>query len=63
MFYGSFVDLLIGAHARCVAHGVGNYAYFAAKLSGTHCGYLHQTGAWDKYDKEKTDNSNFCPNV
>ena len=60
MFYGSFVDLLIGAHARCVAYGVGNYAYFAAKLSGTSCGYLHQKGAWDAYDEEKTANSKLC---
>eukprot|EP00557_Chaetoceros_sp_GSL56_P006283 CAMPEP_0176497672 /NCGR_PEP_ID=MMETSP0200_2-20121128/11856_1 /TAXON_ID=947934 /ORGANISM="Chaetoceros sp., Strain GSL56" /LENGTH=570 /DNA_ID=CAMNT_0017895715 /DNA_START=70 /DNA_END=1782 /DNA_ORIENTATION=- len=36
-YYGAFVDLFLGIHAGCVAYGIGFYAAFAAKISGTKC--------------------------
>jgi len=45
-YYATFVDLLLVIHARCVVYGVGYYASFGAKLSGTTCQYLYQQEAW-----------------
>jgi hypothetical protein len=42
-FLSTFVDLYIAAQARCIAMGVGRFAYMAAKLSGTSCWTRHQT--------------------
>jgi hypothetical protein len=36
-YYGTFVDLFLGIHAKCVSFGIGFYAAFAAKISGTSC--------------------------
>jgi hypothetical protein len=36
-FYGAFVDIFLGIHAKCVSYGIGFYAAFAAKISGTEC--------------------------
>jgi hypothetical protein len=36
-FCDTFVDLYIGAQARCISIGVGRFAYAAAKISGTTC--------------------------
>jgi hypothetical protein len=41
-YMGTFVDLLIGAMARCITFSIGNYALFAAKISGTPCRLKHQ---------------------
>lgn len=41
-FMSTFVDLYIAAQARCIAMGVGRFAYMAAKLSGTSCWTRHQ---------------------
>jgi hypothetical protein len=46
LYYGSFIDLLIAAKARCIVFGVGNYALFAAKLSNTDCRYRHSAEIW-----------------
>jgi hypothetical protein len=45
-YYATFVDLLLVVHAQCVIYGVGYYASFGAKLSGTPCQYLYQQEAW-----------------
>jgi len=45
-YYGVFVDLLLGIHARCVVYGVGFYALFAAKISGTSCRLIHSREMW-----------------
>jgi hypothetical protein len=41
-YIGSFVDLLTGAMARCITCAIGNYALFAAKISGTPSRLKHQ---------------------
>lgn len=33
-------------HARCVIYGIGYYAVFGAKISGTECQHLYQKEAW-----------------
>jgi hypothetical protein len=45
-YYGTFLDLLLAIHADCVIYGIGYYAAFAAKLSGTNCKLLYQQDAW-----------------
>ena len=45
-YYDTFVDLLIVMHARCVVYGIGYYAAFGAKISGTPCRYLYQEEEW-----------------
>jgi hypothetical protein len=41
-YASTFVDLYIAALARCVSIGVGRFAYFATRLSGTECRATHQ---------------------
>jgi hypothetical protein len=58
-YYSTFVDLFIAIHAHCVVYGIGYYAVFAAKISGTQCKYLYQKEAWGSQgDKEALE----CPN-
>lgn len=45
-YYATFVDLLMVIHASCVVYGVGYYASFGAKISGTKCQYVYQQEAW-----------------
>ena len=45
-YYGTFVDLLLAANARCVTFGIGFYAVFATKISGTECKLLYQEEEW-----------------
>ena len=45
-YYGTFVDLLLATNARCVTFGVGYYAVFATKISGTQCKLLYQEEEW-----------------
>jgi hypothetical protein len=45
-YYGTFLDLLVAVHARCVIYGIGYYAAFAAKISGTDCKLLYQQEVW-----------------
>eukprot|EP00980_Cylindrotheca_fusiformis_P015123 scaffold4180_cov99-Cylindrotheca_fusiformis.AAC.4 len=42
----TFVDLLIVVHAKCVVYGIGYYAAFGAKISGTKCRYIYQQEKW-----------------
>jgi hypothetical protein len=41
-YVSTFVDLYIAASARCIAFGVGNFGYLAAKISGTKCLVLYE---------------------
>jgi hypothetical protein len=57
-YYGTFVDLLLAANARCVTFGIGFYAIFATKISGTQCKLLYQEEEWgQKSDGKATE---FC---
>ena len=40
-YLDTFVDLYIAVNARCVSYGVGNFGYFASKISGTSCRQVH----------------------
>ena len=57
-FDPTFVDLLIASQARCIGLGIGSYALFAGKLSGTTCIQQYAKESWGKSDidilKEKT---------
>jgi glycosyltransferase involved in cell wall biosynthesis len=45
VYYSTFIDLYMGAMARCVSFGVGNYAYLATKISATTCLQRHETAS------------------
>jgi hypothetical protein len=45
-YYATFVDLYLAMKARCVVYGIGYYAAFAAKISGTDCAYLYAKESW-----------------
>jgi hypothetical protein len=45
-YYGTFLDLYLAIHARCVTYGVGFYAVLATKVSHTQCKLLYQEEAW-----------------
>jgi len=45
-YYDTFVDLLVVIHAQCVVYGIGYYAAFGAKISGTTCQYIYQKETW-----------------
>jgi hypothetical protein len=45
-YYGTFVDLYLGIQARCVSFGIGNYAMFATKISGTKCKVRYAREVW-----------------
>jgi len=45
-YYSTFVDVILAANARCLTYGIGNYAAFAAKLSGTSCKLLYLEEEW-----------------
>ena len=59
-YYDTFVDLLIVMHAGCVVYGIGYYAAFGAKLSGTPCRYLYQQEEWGP---QSTKNAKVCNNL
>lgn len=40
-YMDTFVDLYMAVNARCVSFGVGNFGYFASKISGTTCRNVH----------------------
>jgi hypothetical protein len=44
-FYSTYIDLYMGAMARCVSYGVGNYAYLSTKISATTCLQRHEQAA------------------
>jgi hypothetical protein len=59
-YYDTFVDLLIVMHARCVIYGIGYYAAFGAKVSGTSCRYLYQQEAWGATAVKEAE---ICPEI
>lgn len=52
-YYATFVDLFLAINSRCITYGVGYYAIFAAKISGTQCKLLYQEEAWGSSDNKK----------
>ena len=46
-YMDTFVDLYMAVNARCVSFGVGNFGYFASKISGTTCRNVHTKMASD----------------
>jgi hypothetical protein len=58
-YSSTFVDFYVAAQARCVTFGVGFYALFAAKVSGTSCRLLYQQEAWGTA-VDKTSRSPVC---
>ena len=51
-YYATFVDLFIAMNARCISFGVGNYAVFAGKLSGTKCTVRYAKELWGEQDRQ-----------
>jgi hypothetical protein len=45
-YYATFVDLYLAIYARCVTYGIGFYAVFATRISGTTCTLLYQEESW-----------------
>ena len=41
-----FVDLYLAIGARCLVFGVGNFGYFASKISGISCRLKHRKNEW-----------------
>lgn len=58
-YYGTFVDLFLAINARCVTFGVGFYALFATKISGTKCKQLYTEEAWGG-SEFKSSMANVC---
>ena len=52
-YYATFVDLLLAVNARCVTYGIGYYAVFATKISGTKCKLLYQEESWGGIDNKR----------
>lgn len=52
-YYGTFVDLFLAINARCITFGIGYYAVFAAKISGTKCKKLYAEEAWGGNEEKK----------
>jgi hypothetical protein len=57
-YYDTFVDLLVVMHAQCVVYGIGYYAAFGAKISGTICQYIYQKEAWGAQVNKEAE---ICP--
>jgi len=53
-YYPAFVDLFIGIHAKCVSFGIGFYAVFASKISGTDCKVLYARDVWGEGSNQNT---------
>ena len=60
-YYATFVDLYLAIQARCITIGVGNYAAFAAKISGTQRVYQYMEEMWG--EKNRFDAVKSCPLV
>ena len=58
-YYGAFVDFFLAVHARCVTYGVGFYALFAAKVSGTLCRLRYAKETWGGTVEAKQEDE-FC---
>ena len=58
-YYSTFVDLFLAIQARCVTFGIGFYAVFATKISGTNCTLLYQQENWG-VNGRKHGTTDFC---
>jgi hypothetical protein len=52
-YYGTFLDLFLAINARCITFGIGYYAVFAAKISGTKCKLLYAEETWGGSERKK----------
>ena len=59
-YYATFVDLYLAMNARCISFGVGNYAVFAGKLSGTKCTVRYAKELWGNQDRKFHKSSQQC---
>jgi len=59
-YYGTFVDMYLGIQARCVVFGVGYYALFASKLSGTRCKLRYAKEMWGGYNSTHEFETQSC---
>jgi hypothetical protein len=59
-YFGTFIDLYVAMQAKCVVYGIGYYAAFAAKISGTTCSYLYAQEAWGS---QVSKQAHICPNT
>ena len=59
-YFGTFIDLYIAMRAECITFGIGNYAFFAAKLSGTSCRYMYEKERWGFIVSSKIALSKTC---
>ena len=59
-YYATFVDLYLGINARCISFGIGNYAMFAAKLSGTNCKIRYATEKWGATEVVHKEETQYC---
>jgi hypothetical protein len=57
-YYATFVDLYLAMKAKCVVYGIGYYAAFAAKVSGSDCAYLYAKESWGAQVEK---NAKICP--
>jgi hypothetical protein len=63
-YVSTFVDFYIAASARCIAFGVGNFGYLAAKVSGTDCVVLYEgqhSKAQARMWNQQHDGARKCP--
>ncbi len=59
-YYATFVDLFLGINARCVSFGIGYYASFAAKISGTKCIVRYAKEKWGEKASKARDMAPIC---
>merc|ERR1711935_387629 len=45
-YYPTFIDLYLAMNGRCVSYGIGYFAVFASKLSGTQCKIRYMKEKW-----------------
>jgi hypothetical protein len=61
LFYSSFIDLYMGAMARCISFGVGNYAYLATQISATSCLQRHEKMVSNRLQKTYSQQGRHVP--
>ena len=58
--YVATQDLMLAVNAICVTYGIGFYALFATKISGTQCKLVYQEEEWGGTDGSKK--ASLCTN-
>ena len=59
-YYATFVDLYLGMNARCISYGIGYYALFAAKISGTKCLIRYSKELWGEKETKSSSLAPMC---